>query len=109
MAPLRWVGSLVRRFGQVAFEDVVRAAIRADDFAGVGDIEKNTRMACPEWRVGARAVQRQVVSRDFDGRGGGFFSHGSVLCNKGAEGRKRASATGFKRNSAGLRVPARGR
>ena len=73
MAPLRWVGSLVRRFGQVAFEDVVRAAVWADDFAGVGDVEKNTRVTRPERRVGHRAVQRQVVCCDFDGSGNGFF------------------------------------
>ena len=76
----------MRRFGEVAFENVVCAAIGADDFAGVGDVEKNARVARPQRRVGAWAVQRQVVCRDFDGRSGGFFGHGFALCNNGGRG-----------------------
>ena len=59
--------------GCFALEDVFGAAIRANDFAGFQDIEKNARVQAPQFRAGLRAVQRQVVGGDFYGLVIGHF------------------------------------
>ena len=74
-------------FRGIALEYVVRAAIRTSDFPGFEDIQKNTRVQVPGGGAGRRALQRQVVGRDLDGRmsGGG---HEQVLCQKRTEERE---------------------
>ena len=67
--------------GHLALENIVCAAIGADDFAGMGDVEKDPWMACPERRVGQRAVQRQVMCGDFDGLRYCIFDHDAEPCD----------------------------
>ena len=54
-------------FGRLTLEDVARAAVGANGFAGMQDIEENARVLVPCRRAGQRAVQRQVFCRNFDG------------------------------------------
>lgn len=79
-------------FGGFALENVVRAAIRADDFAGMQDVEVNARMLIPERGVRLRAVQRQIMGGDFDG---GFVCHGGYPVSIGVGG-KRGGKVGGK-------------
>lgn len=54
------------------FQAVLRAAIRALNAAGGGDVEENLGMEVPDRGVRARARQRQVVAVDFQNRDGVF-------------------------------------
>lgn len=87
-------------FRRFAFEDVVRAAIRADDIACFGYVEKDARMARPKRRAWQRAVQGQVMCAEFDDFGdfacfrNGVFSHELTFAEE------------LKRTRASLRAPA---
>ena len=87
--------------GHFTLEDIVCTAIGADDCAGMGDVEENPRMACPERRVGQRAVQRQVMRGDFDGLRYCIFDHDTEPCDLKLNGRQ---ALGSGLDDANLKV-----
>jgi hypothetical protein len=58
-----------------ALEYVARAAIGANGFAGMQDIEKDARMLIPRWRAKRGAVQGQVVGCDFNSALDVLFGH----------------------------------
>ena len=61
--------------GEIALEHIARAAIRADGFAGLHDVEKDARMLAPQRRVWRWAVQWQIVYGNFDG---GYVGHNDL-------------------------------
>ena len=58
--------SMMSRFHGDVFEDIARAAVRAQRFAGFLYWQKYARMGVPQYLRRHRTVQRQILCHDLD-------------------------------------------